>query len=64
MTIIKAIQEIPQDMEKSKKHFIKKIKYIYKQMQNSLYSMILMLKTQIKPMYINREKLEGNIPKW
>ena len=50
-------------MEKSKKHFIKKIKYIYKQMQNSLYSMILMLKTQIKPMYINREKPEGNIPK-
>ena len=45
MTIKKTIQEIPQDMEKSTKHFIKKKKkYIYKQMQNSLYSMILMLK--------------------
>ena len=44
MTIKKTIQEIPQDMEKSTKHFIKKKKYIYKQMQNSIYSMILMLK--------------------
>lgn len=45
MTVVKTIQEIPQDMEKSTKHSIwKKNIYIYKQIQNSMYSIILMLK--------------------